>query len=98
METTTDANGYFSFSYNPTDVGDWGWVVYFEGGEHPYTIYNQAYGEWQTVSVTSPTAGGETQPPPSGGGIPMEYVYVAVAVIVIVLVAIGAYILLRRGK
>jgi outer membrane protein assembly factor BamB len=96
METTTDANGYFSFSYSPTDVGDWGWVVYFEGGEHPYTVYNQAYGDWQAISVTSPTTSGETQPPPSGGGIPMEYVYVAVAVIVIVLVAIGVYVFVKR--
>ncbi len=97
-ETTTDDKGYFSFSYSPTDIGDWGWVVYFDGGEHPWTTYNQAYGEWTPITVSSPTASGGTEPPPSGGGVPMEYVYVAVAVIVIVLVAIGAYILLKRGK
>jgi outer membrane protein assembly factor BamB len=98
LETTTDDNGYFSFSYSPTDVGEWGWVVYFDGGEHPWINYDQAYGEWTPISVNSPTAGGGSTPPPSGGeeGFPLVYVYVAVAVVVIVIVAFAAYILLRK--
>jgi outer membrane protein assembly factor BamB len=97
-QATTDSNGYFEFNYNPTAVGDYGWVVYFNGEEKPWITYMQAYGEWTPITVSSPTASGGTEPPPSGGGIPMEYVYVAVAVIVIVLVAIGVYIFMRRGK
>jgi outer membrane protein assembly factor BamB len=97
-QTTTDSDGYFEFNYNPTAVGDYGWVVYYNGEVKPWIAYMQAYGEWTPITVSSPTASGGTEPPPSGGGVPMEYVYVAVAVIVIVLVAIGAYILLKRGK
>ena len=98
LEATTDKDGYFSFSYSPTDVGEWGWVVYFDGGEHPWIMYSQAYGEWTPISVNSPSAGGGSTPPPSGGeeGFPLVYVYVAVAVIVIVIVAFAAYMLLRK--
>jgi hypothetical protein len=98
LEATTDKDGYFSFSYSPTDVGEWGWVVYFDGGEHPWIMYAQAYGEWTPISVNSPSAGGGSTPPPSGGeeGFPLVYVYVAVAVIVIVIVAFAAYMLLRK--
>jgi outer membrane protein assembly factor BamB len=98
LEATTDKDGYFSFSYSPTDVGEWGWVVYFDGGEHPWINYAQAYGEWTPISVNSPAAGGGSSPPPSGGeeGFPLVYVYVAVAVVVIVVVAFAAYMLLRK--
>jgi hypothetical protein len=95
FEATTDEDGYFSFSYSPTEVGDYGWVVYYDGEEKPWITYQQAYGEWTPISVTSPTAS-EPEAPPDEGGIPMEYVYVAVAVIVIVLVVVGVYIFMKR--
>jgi outer membrane protein assembly factor BamB len=98
LETTTDDDGWFEFSYSPTEVGDYGWVVYYDGEEKPWITYNQAYGEWTPITVTSPTAGGGTEPPSDGGGIPVEYVYVAVAVIVIVLVVVGVYVFIKRGK
>jgi len=97
LTATTDNSGYFTFSYSPTEVGEWGWVAYYDGMRRLGITYNGAYGEWNAVSVTSPTAGGDTEPPPPAG-FPMEAVYAAIAVIVIVIVvvAIGAYMFLKR--
>jgi outer membrane protein assembly factor BamB len=108
LTTTTDKWGYFEFSYSPTDVGEWGWVVNFEGGVHPAITYSPAYGEWNPLTVNSPTAGPSngngnsngdgngngTEPPPAG--LPMEYVYAVIAVIIIVVVAALAYFFLRK--
>ena len=94
LTTTTDNSGEFSFSYSPTEVGEWGWVVYYEGQRMKGITYDMAYGEWNTFEVTAP--GTPAGPEPEPEGIPMEYVYVAVAAIVIVLVAVGAYIFLKR--
>jgi outer membrane protein assembly factor BamB len=104
LTTTTDEDGYFEFSYSPTDIGEWGWVVNFAGGVHPGLTYAPAYGEWNPFNVNSPTAGPSngngngngngTEPPPAG--LPMEYVYAAIAVIIIVVVAFLAYIFLRK--
>jgi hypothetical protein len=96
LTATTDKKGAFSFSYTPTEVGEWGWVIYYDGETKPSIAYTEAYGEWNAVSVTSPTATGDGETPPPESGLPMEYVYVAVAVIVIVLVAIGVYMFLKR--
>ena len=96
LTTTTEKDGSFSFSYNPTDVGEWGWVVYYDGETKPAITYSEAYGEWNPVSVTSPTSStGENEPNPPAG-LPMEVVYAAIAVIVIVVVALGAYMFLKR--
>ena len=94
---TTDERGDFTVSYDPDVVGNWGWVIFYEGEQLPYIIYNAAYGEWNSLEVVSPPTPEEPQQPPPQG-IPMEYVYVAVTVIVIVLVAVGAYVFLRRKK
>ncbi len=95
METTTDNMGYFSFSYSPTEAGEWGWVVYYEGEAKPWITYSEAYSEWNAVGVTSPspsTSSNEPEP----AALPMEAVYAVVAVIIIVLVAIGVYMFLKR--
>ena len=92
----------FSFSYSPTEVGEWGWVVYYDGEEKPWINYDGAYGEWNPISVNSPTSGPSdgdgngngTEPPPAA--LPMEYVYAAIAVIVIVIVAFLAYFFLKK--
>ena len=92
----------FSFSYSPTDVGEWGWVVYYDGKRTDGLVYNGAYGEWNPFTVNShvesPSDGNGTEPPPPppDEGIPVEYIYVAVAVIVIVIVALVAYFLLKK--
>ena len=96
LETTTDNMGYFSFSYSPTDAGDWGWVVYYEGEAKPWITYDQAYGDWTPISVNSPTpSGGSTEPPPPAA-LPMEVIYVVLAVVIIVVVAFIAYFFLKR--
>jgi outer membrane protein assembly factor BamB len=98
--TTTDADGYFTFNYNPSQTGEYGWVAYFEGDVKPGIAYLAANGEYNPITVNSPTAGGgdETPPPPPAEGIPVEYIYVAVAVIVIVVVALVVYFLFRGKK
>jgi outer membrane protein assembly factor BamB len=103
LDTTTNKAGYFSISYSPTEVGEWGWVAYYDGMRRLGITYNQAYGEWNPVTVNSPTAGpangdgnGNGTEPPPAEGLPMEYVYAATAVIVIVVVAFLAYFFLRK--
>ena len=100
QETTCDDDGYFTFNYNPTQTGDYGWVAYFEGDVKPRLAYLAANGEFTPLTVNSPTTGGGSQPPPeqTGEGIPIEYIYVAVAVIVIVIVALAVYFLFRGRK
>ena len=101
LTTTTDNKGYFSFSYNPTELGDWGWVVYYDGERTKGLTYNWAYGQWNEVTVTSPTSSnGEPtngeEPPPEG--IPTEYIYAIVAVIAIIIITVAAYAYMKRGK
>jgi len=101
LTATTDNEGYFSFSYNPTDAGKWGWVVYYEGERTKGFTYNTAYATWNEVTVTSPTTsnGDSTngeEPPPEG--IPIEYIYAIVAVIAIIIIAVAAYAYMKRGK
>jgi hypothetical protein len=99
QETTCDADGYFTFSYSPTQTGDYGWVTYFEGAVQPGLAYLAVNGEYTPLMVNSPTAGGgETPPPVESEGIPVEYIYIAVAVIVIVIVALVVYFLFGRKK
>lgn len=77
-----------------------GWVAYYQGEEKPGVTYAAAYTEWNSLKVTSPSAG-EVQPtssPSSPTGIPIEYVYAAVAVIVIAIIAIGAYAYTKKTK
>jgi outer membrane protein assembly factor BamB len=101
LTTTADKHGFFNFSYNPTDVGEWGWVVYYDGEQKPRITYEIAYGKWNTVTVTSPTtSNGEPtngeEPPPEG--IPTEYIYAIVAIIAIIIIAVAAYAYMKRGK
>jgi len=96
LEKTTDDKGYFSFSYSPTDVGEWHWVAYYEGEEKPWITYGEAYTEWNPLEVVSPEE--SPPPPPPEEGIPTEYVYAIVAVIAIIIIAVAAYAYMKRGK
>jgi outer membrane protein assembly factor BamB len=97
QDTTCDADGYFTFTYSPTQVGDYGWVTYFEGAVQPRLAYLGVNGEFTPLTVNSPTSGGTEPPPPTPSeGIPVEYIYIAVAVIVIVIVALVVYFLWGR--
>jgi outer membrane protein assembly factor BamB len=96
LETTTDKNGYFEFSYTPTAAGEWGWVAYYDANVMESLTYDASYGEWNAFTVNAPTSGGgEVQPPPTAE-FPMEYVYAIVAVIIIVVVVFLAYFFLKR--
>ena len=113
VTATTDYLGKFSVSYNPTQVGNWGWVAYYEGMRTAGITYNAAYSEWNPLNVATPstpstptvtpTPGVTPSPeatatPVQNAGFPMEYVYAIVAVIVIVIVAIVAYVFLKSKK
>jgi outer membrane protein assembly factor BamB len=98
LTTTTDNSGKFSFSYDPTEVGDWGWVIYYDGQRTTGLEYSSAYGEWNAFTVASPTASGQTEPEPEPNALPMEAIYLAIAVIIIVVVALGVYIFLKGKK
>ncbi len=52
LTATTDALGYFTTSYQPTDLGQWGWVAYYNGQTKPDIIYNPSYTQFQEVNVT----------------------------------------------
>ncbi|MCW4010709.1 MAG: PQQ-binding-like beta-propeller repeat protein [Candidatus Bathyarchaeota archaeon] len=63
LTATTNQTGYFTFNYNPTTEGEWGWVVYYEGKRTASLTYNEAYGEWNPINVVAaPTATPTTQP------------------------------------
>jgi outer membrane protein assembly factor BamB len=100
LTTTTDNDGLFSFPYTPTETGEWGWVVYYEGKELAYASYSQAYSSWNVLEVISPeepNGNGGVQPPPEEG-IPIEYIYAIVAVVAIVIIAIVGYLYMRSRK
>jgi hypothetical protein len=98
LNTTTDKNGYFSVSYNPTEVGNWGWLAWYQGEQKPIITYEETYTEYNTFEVTSPTPSETSTPspsPPPSEGIPAEYIYAAVAIVAIVLI-VAAVLLLRK--
>jgi hypothetical protein len=96
LGTTTDKNGYFEFSYTPTEAGEWGWVVYYDANVMESLTYDASYGEWNAFTVNAPSTNeGETEPPLMAE-FPMAYVYAALAVIVIVVIVFVAYFLLKR--
>jgi len=51
LTTTTDYLGRFSLSFNLPEVGDWGWVAYYEGVQKPAIAYGPVYSEWTPVKV-----------------------------------------------
>jgi outer membrane protein assembly factor BamB len=60
LNATTDKNGFFSASYVPTEVGEWGWVAYYEGKRTVGYTYNEAYSNWNTISVVAAPNGGSS--------------------------------------
>ena len=108
LTDTTDKNGDFSVTFTPTELGNWGWVAFYEGKSTNGLTYNQAFTEFNPLSVTTaqgvpnptstPTSPQVTATPTENAGFPMEYVYAIIAVIVIVIVAIVAYVFLKSKK
>ena len=99
LTSTTDTNGYFTVSYTPTELGNWGWVAFYEGKRTSGLTYNAAYTEFNTISVNSPSAVSPetTATPTTNLGFPVEYVYAIIAVIIIAIIAVAA-LLLRKKK
>ena len=62
LTATTDGLGYFTASYQPTQVGQWGWVAYYNGQTKPDIIYNPSFTQFTEVNVTQAPAG-PTQAP-----------------------------------
>jgi len=56
LTATTDNMGFFSISYNPTEAGNWGWVISYSGQQTTAYVYSEAYSQWNPVEVTSPNA------------------------------------------
>jgi outer membrane protein assembly factor BamB len=73
---TTDKLGGFSLSYQPTEVGTWGWVGYYNGEQKVAITYNSAYTQFSPFNVEqAPTSATPTPPPteaPTATPIPTE--------------------------
>jgi outer membrane protein assembly factor BamB len=69
LTATTDNSGSFSFSYQPTQTGDYSWIVYYDGEMKPSITYTAAYTGYTSISVTPPP-GGESTPTPTGTSSP----------------------------
>jgi outer membrane protein assembly factor BamB len=64
--TTCDLFGNFQVSFSPTEVGNWGWVAYYEGLQRPTILYGPAYSEWTAFAVVqSPIATPTTEVTPT---------------------------------
>jgi hypothetical protein len=65
VTTTTDDHGRFTLSYTPNVVGDWGWVVLYEGeSKSPSLTYSAAYTQYSTFKVVNPPSQTEPSPTP----------------------------------
>ncbi|MCW4010739.1 MAG: PQQ-binding-like beta-propeller repeat protein, partial [Candidatus Bathyarchaeota archaeon] len=53
VTATTNQTGYFTFNYNPTTAGEWGWVIYYAGERTVGLTYNEAYGEYNYINVVA---------------------------------------------
>ncbi len=63
---TTDKEGDFVVSYSPTEVGNWGWVAYYEGKRTDGLTYNAAYNQFNTINVVAaPSSQPVTTPTPT---------------------------------
>ena len=80
---TSGADGSFTATYTPDQVGNWAVKSSWLG---------DATHEGATSSVTAFTI---TAP---AAGIPMEYVYAGVGIVAIAVVAVAAYLYMKRGK
>ncbi|MCW4011333.1 MAG: PQQ-binding-like beta-propeller repeat protein [Candidatus Bathyarchaeota archaeon] len=65
VTATTNQTGYFTFSYNPTTEGEWGWVIYYEGKRTSGLTYNPTNSEWNTLTVDSAPNDNQQTPSPA---------------------------------
>ena len=53
LTATTDNDGYFTTTFTPTEVGNWGWVAFYEGKRTTGITYNAAYSQWTPINVVA---------------------------------------------
>ncbi len=53
VTATTDKNGDFVVSYSPKEVGNWGWVAFYEGKRTVGLTYNPVYNQFNTINVVA---------------------------------------------
>jgi eukaryotic-like serine/threonine-protein kinase len=70
LTVTTDDHGYFTASYSPDEVGDWGWIALYEGKQLPYISYEQAYTEWYPFTVEAAPTVATPEPTPTATPTP----------------------------
>jgi outer membrane protein assembly factor BamB len=51
LTAISNKTGYFQVSYTPTELGDWGWVAYYEGMRADGLQYNSANSQWTPITV-----------------------------------------------
>ena len=51
MNVTTDNHGFYTLSYNPTDVGTWGWVALYDGKNMTALTYGKANTQFNSINV-----------------------------------------------
>ncbi|MCW4010226.1 MAG: PQQ-binding-like beta-propeller repeat protein [Candidatus Bathyarchaeota archaeon] len=70
LTTSTDYLGNFVFTYNPAEVGEWNWLVYYYGEMKPAITYTAACTEYTALSVTLPPGEPTPTPTPTGTSSP----------------------------
>jgi outer membrane protein assembly factor BamB len=69
INVTTGNDGGFVTSYQPTQVGNYSWLVQYGGEDRGYIIYNPAYTAYTTIDVqaapVNPTAAPTETPTPT---------------------------------
>ncbi len=51
LTATTDNLGYFETSFKMPEVGNWGWVAFYEGITKPAISYGTTYSEYNPINV-----------------------------------------------
>ena len=70
VTTTTDKMGFFNVSLVPNEVGDWGWVAFYEGNVKPRITYSESFSSWNPISVTAAPIEPTTAPTPTATATP----------------------------
>ena len=65
LTAMTDKDGYFTVDYNPTAVGEWGWLAFYEGKRTVGLRYSEAYSEFTSLTVDPAPSGSQQTPAPT---------------------------------
>jgi hypothetical protein len=62
INVTTGNDGGFTTSYQPTQVGNYSWLVQYAGEDRGYIIYNPSYTAYTTIDVQGAPVNPTTAP------------------------------------